>query len=113
VLPQGNPKARTFPVKISLENPDMRIKSGMEVQVAFSVGGTRESLVVPKDAVVISGKDRLVYVVRDGVAYPEPVVVQGYFENSVSFEGNLKPGDVVVVRGNERLRPGQPVKVVQ
>ena len=35
----------------------------------------------------------------------------GYFDGSVAVEGNLKPGDQVVIRGNERLRPGQTVKV--
>ena len=113
VLPKGNPNARTFPVKISLENPDLKIKSGMEAQVSFSVGGSRESLVMPKDAVVISGKERIVYVVEDGVVQPVNIVIFGYFENFVSFEGDLKAGDVVVVRGNERLRPGQAVRVVQ
>ncbi len=112
VLPVGDPKARTFPVKISLENPDLRIKSGMEAQVVFTIGGDGESLVMPKDAVVISGKDRLVYKVEDGIASPKPVVIKRYFENFVSFEGALQPGDLVVIRGNERLRPGQPVKVV-
>ena len=112
VLPVGDPKARTFPVKISLENPDFRIKSGMEAQVVFTMGGTMESLVMPKDAVVISGKDRLVYKVENDIATPEPVVILTYFENFVSFEGALQPGDLVVIRGNERLRPGQPVKVV-
>ncbi len=113
LLSKGDPNARTFPVKISLENPDMKIKSGMEAKVSLSVGGTRESLVMPKDAVVISGKDRIAYVVKDGIAQPVNIVIHGYFQNFVSFEGDLNEGDAVVVRGNERLRPGQAVRVVQ
>ncbi len=113
VLPKGNPNSRTFPVKISLENPKMKIKSGMEAKVSFSVGGTRESLVMPKDAVVISGKDRIAYVVKDGIVHPVNIAIDGYFQDFVSFEGDLNEGDAVVVRGNERLRPGQAVRVVQ
>ena len=111
VLPVGDPKARTFPVKISMDNPDLRIKSGMEAQVVFSMSGAMESLVMPKDAVVISGKDRLAFKVENDIATPVPIAIKRYFENFVSFEGALQPGDLVVIRGNERLRPGQPVKV--
>jgi RND family efflux transporter MFP subunit len=113
VFPKGDPNARTFPVKIAMNNPDMKIKGGMEAHVAFNLMEQQESLVIHKDAVVISGKERFVFVVMDGSVTPVPIVILGYFENSAAVEGDLKPGDKVVIRGNERLRPGQPVKVVQ
>jgi RND family efflux transporter MFP subunit len=113
IFPKGDPSARTFPVKIAVNNPDMKIKGGMEANVTFNVMDEQESLVVHKDAVVITGKERFVFVVMGGVATPVPVVILGYFENSAAVEGDLKAGDKVVIRGNERLRPGQPVKVVE
>jgi RND family efflux transporter MFP subunit len=113
VFPKGDPDARTFPVKIAMNNPDMKIKGGMEAHVAFNLVEQQESLVIHKDAVVISGKERFVFVVMDGSVTPVPIDILGYFENSAAVEGDLKPGDKVVIRGNERLRPGQPVKVVQ
>jgi HlyD family secretion protein len=113
IFPKGDPSARTFTVKIAINNPDMKIKGGMEAHAAFNVLEEQESLVVHKDAVVIAGKERLVFAVRNGFATPVPVVIIGHFENSVAVEGDLKPGDKVVIRGNERLRPGQPVKVLE
>ena len=113
VYPKGDPNARTFPVKIAMNNPSMKIKGGMEAHVIFNVMEEQESLVIHKDAVVITGKDRFVFVVEDGVVSQVPIVILGYFENTVAVDGNLKPGDKVVVRGNERLRPGQPVKVLE
>ncbi len=113
VFPKGDANARTFPVKIAMSNPDMRIKGGMEARVIFNVMDEHKSLMVHKDAVVIAGRERLVFRVDDGHATPVPVIILGYFENLVSIEGNLKPGDKVVIRGNERLRPGQPVRIVQ
>ena len=108
-----DPSARTFTVKITMNNPDMKIKGGMEAHVTFNVMEEQESLVVHKDAVVIAGKERLVFAVRNGLATPVPIVILEYFENSVAVEGDLTPGDKVVIRGNERLRPGQPVKVLE
>jgi RND family efflux transporter MFP subunit len=113
IFPKGDPSSRTFTVKIAINNPDMKIKGGMEAHAAFNVIEEQESIVVHKDAVVIAGKERLVFAVRNGFATPVPVVIIGHFENSVAVEGDLKPGDKVVIRGNERLRPGQPVKVLE
>ena len=113
VLPEGDADARSFPVKVALENPRGSIKSGMEAAVTFPLTDTREALLVPKDAVVLAGNDRLVYAVLDNKAVPVPVKVTGYFEDSVAVEGQLAPQTPVVVRGNERLRPGQTVQITE
>ena len=111
VLPQGNPDSRTFPVRTRLENPSLKIKSGMEAHVTFNLADKLEALLVPKDAIVAFGDTRQVIVVADGRAKPVGVKVTGYYGSDVAVEGHLKPGDPVVIRGNERLRPGQEVVV--
>lgn len=113
VLPQGNPDARTFPVKVNLANPDFKIKSGMAATVTFILQNTKSALLVPKDAVVTAGDNRLVYSVSNGKAMPVSVKPLGYYGGYVAVEGNLKRGDQVVIRGNERLRPGQAVLILQ
>ncbi len=113
VLPKGNPNTRTFPVRINLKNPEYKIKSGMEALVTFTLAGKRTALVVPKDAVVTAGNDRLVYAVVDGRAIPVNVSILGYYDGDVSVAGKLTPGARVVVRGNERLRPGIPVQILK
>jgi RND family efflux transporter MFP subunit len=111
ILPQGNASARTFPVKVLVENPGFAVKSSMEAHVTFSLSERRQALLVPKDAVVTAGDQRLVFLVADGKAVPVPVQIEGYYGGSVAVEGRLAPGTPVVVRGNERLRPGQAVEV--
>jgi RND family efflux transporter MFP subunit len=113
VLPQGDPNARTFPVRIHLPNPELRIKSGMEALVTFSLSEKKNALLVPKDAVVTFQDKQVVYTVLDGKAMPIAVDVVGYFEGNASIKGNLKPGDPVVIRGNERLRPNVPVQILK
>jgi RND family efflux transporter MFP subunit len=112
ILPKGDPNARTFPVHIELPNQDFKIKSGMAATVTFSVGERRTVKLLPKDAVVTSGDMRLVYAVENGKAVPVPVKVVGYYDNDAAIEGALEPGFQVVIRGNERLRPGQALQVV-
>ena len=113
VLPQANPDSRTFPVRIHIENPGHKIKSGMEAMVTFNLATEIKALLVPKDAVVTAGNNRLVFMVNDGKAISIPVNIIGYYDGDVAVEGNLKPDDQVVIRGNERLRPGQAVVIQQ
>ena len=113
VLPQGDPDSRTFPVRINLDNPDFKIKSGMEAMVVFNLSTQKNALLLPKDAIVTAGNDKLVFMVVEGKATPVNVEILGYYDGNVAVAGNLTPGTNVVVRGNERLRPGQPVTVLQ
>ena len=85
----------------------------MEAAVRFNLNRSRGALLLPKDAVVTSGNNKLVFLVKGGKAFPVTVKILGYYEGSVAIEGDLKPGDPVVIRGNERLRPGALVKVIE
>jgi len=113
ILPEGDPQARTFPVHVSLLNPGFKIMSGMETRATFNLGTQKNAILVPKDAIITAGTNRLVYVVASSVAQLVNVQVTGYYDGNVSVEGPLKPGDRVVIRGNERLMPGQPVQIIK
>jgi RND family efflux transporter MFP subunit len=113
VLPSGNSGSRTYPVRIFIPNPGMKIKGGMEAAVLFSLDGGKNALLVQKDAVVPAGDNKIVFTVKDGKALPVMVKVLGYYDGNAAVEGDLKPGDKIVIRGNERLRPGQPVMVTE
>ena len=113
ILPQGNPAARTFPVRVKVANAGLKIKSGMEASVTFHLADRKKALLVPKDAIVTNGALRHVVTVVEGRAMPVGVKIYGYYGGSVAVEGKLQPGDQVVIRGNERLRPGQAVAIQQ
>jgi multidrug efflux pump subunit AcrA (membrane-fusion protein) len=71
---------------------------------------------VPKDAVVLGGVTPLVYVVAPDpmdssktVARPVPVRLGVCDGEMIQVIGELAEGQAVVVKGNERLRPGQAI----
>lgn len=115
ILPEGNPESRTFPVRLNVPNRDLKLKSGMEALVTFNLGANKKkrSLLIPKDAVVAANGNRIVFVVNSGVAQPVNIKITGTYGTNVAVAGFLNPGDKVVIRGNERLMPGQPVSVVE
>ena len=112
ILPEGDPDSRTFPVKIDVDNSDLELKSGMEARVTFNLGSQTKALLVPKDAMVTANGSRMVFVVDNGVVRPVIISVVGTYGTNVAVNASLKPGDQVVVRGNERLMPGQPVAIL-
>jgi RND family efflux transporter MFP subunit len=113
IIPVGDSASRTFPVKVSIENPNNIIKGGMLCRVSLAIGKPGSVLAVPKDAVVNIGLDHLLYVVQEGKAQPVPVKLGNASDGMVEVKGPLESGMQVVVRGNERLRPGQPVQIIQ
>jgi RND family efflux transporter MFP subunit len=113
VVPKADTAARTFPVRIRIPNPESEIKPGMLGRATLPVGDRRKALLVPKDALVFSGNGKVVFIVIDQTARLVPVETGDAHGPLIEVKGDLKPDLKVVIRGNERLRPGQPVKVIQ
>ncbi|MFG0333774.1 MAG: efflux RND transporter periplasmic adaptor subunit, partial [Maioricimonas sp. JB049] len=121
VIPEGDQRSRTFPVKVRLENEIIDeqplLKAGMLARVTLPTGARKKSLLVPKDALVLGGARPMVYVVDlggkgpTGKARPVPVELDVPSGAYMAVSGELKPGERVVVRGNERLRPDQEVTI--
>jgi multidrug efflux pump subunit AcrA (membrane-fusion protein) len=112
IIPQAT-ESRTFPVVVEVPNPDAVIKSGAFARVTLTVGEQQNVLLVPKDAIVTQGPRQIVYTVHEGKASPVPVQRTTFHDGFAVVTGQLEPGQQVVIRGNERLRPGQPVQAAE
>jgi membrane fusion protein (multidrug efflux system) len=110
--PDAQSETHTFPVIVSVENPDVRLGGGMLVRAALSLDEVVTSLSVSKDAIIRQGTQTIVYTVADGKAMPIPVQVSSTDGNRLAVQGpGLSEGMPVVVRGNERIFPGSPVRI--
>ncbi|MFH0944375.1 MAG: efflux RND transporter periplasmic adaptor subunit [Planctomycetota bacterium] len=111
VVPKGDRLARTFPVRVVLENPDHRLLPGMAARARIPAGAG-EGLAVPLDAVVRTGDRATVYRIKDLRAQAVPVKVISVNEEQAIVQGDLAAGDQVAVRGNEPLFPGREVEII-
>lgn len=110
VSPVADPQSRNVEVRARLANPSGLLRPGMSAVGLLPEGRVAPTLTVHKDAMLLDAAGSFVYVVRNGRA--APVRVRALFavgdRVAVSTE-ELQAGDLVVVEGNERLFPGQPV----
>ncbi len=111
IVRQADPQSRTFPIRVRIRNPGWRIGAGMLARVSLPVGDeSSEALLVPKDAVVRQGPREVIYRVNEDRTV-EPVEVESGqgIGPWIVIVGDVSEGQMVVTRGNERLRPGQMV----
>lgn len=127
IVPVAAAQARTYPVYLRLknkfENETPMLLAGMLARVDVPVGQRKKLPLVPKDALVLNGEDRSVFVVDfdkndsssvspTGVARKVPVELGVALDDRIQVIGEIKAGDFVVVEGNERLVPNSRVRLV-
>jgi membrane fusion protein (multidrug efflux system) len=112
IIPDAVVASRSFPVKIILRNSAIELKPGMSARIAF-VRNLERALLVPKDAVVEDGDEKVVWTIKDGKAERRPVEIGTPVGDRWQIRSGLEPGEGVVVTGNESLKAGMAVEVVQ
>ena len=113
ILAEGYAESHTFPVAVEIDNPQGLIRSNMSAEVHLHVQQSTEAILVHKDALIRSADGETVFLAVEGKAVSTPVQSGLAYSGFVAVEGDLKAGDLAVVRGNERLRDGQDVRILR
>ena len=110
-----NSKTRTIKIHLSFDNNSTKRKLfvGENVNISIPLGPGLEALTVHKDAILKREGMSLVYVIKDDKAQIKPVKLGDGVGDRFIVLGGLEAGDIIVIKGNERLRPGQKVKPIQ
>ncbi|WP_300668008.1 efflux RND transporter periplasmic adaptor subunit [Desulfoluna sp.] len=111
-IPVANPTTKNIFVKVKLPKMETAVLN-MSATVSMPAAEKQEMTLVPRDALVTFNGQTLVYTIKEGAASALPVTVLAYVEGNAGIaEGEATPGMTVVIDGNDRLRPGQPVTVI-
>jgi RND family efflux transporter MFP subunit len=119
VVPEENALSRTRAVRFTpkFATPDNTIAANQSVVLHIPSGAAKEAVTVHKDAITQRRGKRVVFVVTktdEGLrAYMRQVELGDAFGLRFEVLKGLKPGDRVVIRGNERLRPRQKIKITK
>lgn len=118
IIPEAEAATRTLQVVATLANPEGTLFPGLSVSAELPVTSREARLTVPVNAIKQGYAGPGIFVPMEKEDSPMPVArrlpVEVLFqENGIAFiiaEG-LKAGDQVVVEGNERLFPFQPLNI--
>ncbi len=115
IVPRETTSTRTRPVRFSLGTAEIDtsyLAAGASVTLRVPVGAERRVVAVPKDALVQSRGGWIVFVAEDDKASPRQVEIGTAVSGMIEIRTGVAEGEPVVVRGNERLRPGQAIQAM-
>jgi RND family efflux transporter MFP subunit len=112
VVPEENPQTRTRAVRFQPIQMDgvKNLATNQSVTLNLPSGAQKNVLSVHKDAILNRRGSQIVVIVENGKAGFRSVKLGEASGSRFIVQNGLKNGDVVVIRGNERLRPKQAVR---
>jgi membrane fusion protein, multidrug efflux system len=107
---QVNPRTDGQIVRAMFSNPDDILTTGQTVRIIIEEKGGDEVVVIPESAVAIDQTGPFVFVVgEDNKVEQRRLRLGARREGLAVVEDGIKPGDRVVVQGQQRIRAGMIV----
>jgi len=112
ISPHVDPAWRTVLVKAYVKNPEQRLRPGMFAGLDLTLKVRDQAVLVPEAAITISSDKASLYTVESGdIAQLKPVTTGIRLAGKVEITSGLQGGELVVVEGTQKLRPGAKVKL--
>ncbi len=108
---KADPVTKTFQTRIILENRDHVIRPGMIARATFVRRHIQNALAVPLEALVDKGGERVLFVVKDGIAHARTVSIGVINGERIQIAEGLEAGDDVVISGQTEIEEGMRVQV--
>ena len=112
-IPSGDKLTRTFPVRFKANAGEKFIFDGASAKINFAKESKIEALVINRDAVIKRFDMDVVFAVVENKAVMIPVKIITFLglDAAIKAEG-LVSGMELVTKGNERIFPNMPVKII-
>lgn len=102
---------RTITVEAEL-NEKLELLSGMFARVDVPVRRLEQAVTVPQSALrLLPDGSAILWRLKEGTVQPVKVSVLLEVDGLIAIQGDIQPGDAVVIRGNESLKAGEKVKI--
>jgi multidrug efflux pump subunit AcrA (membrane-fusion protein) len=112
----ADPSTRTFMVRIAVPNPKHALRLGMIAEAQIRGDSMLDSMTLPGDAIVHDPQGAstvFVYFPGQGRVYARRVELGTVYGTEVEIKSGLSASESVVLAGQNKLRDGSPVTVVQ
>lgn len=106
-----NPQTRTFVLQARVDNSADLLRPGMSFRVALNIDGEPYPI-LPEIALQWGADGSFVWTIENKRAVRVPVNIIQRQRGQVLVNSKLEPGELVIVEGIQRMRPGIEVEVV-
>jgi multidrug efflux pump subunit AcrA (membrane-fusion protein) len=114
ISPVLDTSSRTLEIKITLDDRDDKIKSGMFASVKLITEEKEAVLAVPSESIISSSEGDFVYLVGNGNVAEKRFIDTGLsIDGLTEVSGGLSSGDSLVVRGQSMLKDGSALRVAE
>jgi membrane fusion protein (multidrug efflux system) len=100
----------TVIVRAKIANPDRLLTDGQFVTVRVEGREPEKRIVIPQSSLMLDQQGAFVFVVDQGRAAVRRIRTGQSQGARITVEEGLKPGDMLIVEGLQRIRPGAPVQ---
>jgi len=112
ISPEIDTTTRSILVRGEIPNDDHTLRPGTFIAISLTVEDKPQAITVPAEALVFALSGTYVFTVVDGKAQRVTVKTGIEREDVVEIVSGVRAGDVVITRGQSRVRHGMPVRVV-
>lgn len=104
--------SRAFPLEITIDNQDRRLRAGMRATVSIPREDHPNALLIPRDAIMQGLEGEEVFVHEDGLARLRAIDVGPGRGGYTMVTSGLDVGDELVIRGQMLLVNGEEIRTV-
>lgn len=114
IIPEINPISRNFNAEVEIPNPNLRLKSGMFANLRLFVG-QKETLTISREILIMDLVTGVSYafVVEGNQAVRRRLTLGERSGLLIEVLQGLKEGEDLVIKGQNNLKPGSKVKIIQ
>ncbi len=109
LLPRLAEDTRSIGLRARVPNDQGQLRPGLFARVRLVIAERPEAVLVSEQAVVPQADQLFVYVIEDGKAVLRPVQLGLRQGGRVEVVSGVRPGEVVITAGAQKIGPGAPV----
>ena len=112
IAPTLDPQTRNGMIEIEIPNRNGALKGEMFARLNLDLGSSRETLLIPRDALIYRGDQPGVFTIEEEKAKYVPLETGLSETDKVEVLKGLKDGDTIITRGSNLLKDGDRVRVM-
>ena len=110
---EADRRSRSFPIEISIHNPNSTLLPGMLVRVRLLKNSLRNQVLIPRHAIQEDEKGSFVFVANSTKVKRKYIQTGISYKNRVQIKSGLKIGEFLIETGHQLVTAGDKVQIIR